>query len=324
MTAAGQITLLIWPDYIDPQNLADFEQQTGIPVRLEIVPSAVEMVERMRAPGPAPDVLVPPEYAARELSEEGLLLELDHSRLPNLAHIENRFKEGRAYDPDCRWSVIKDWGTTGFLYRTDRITETLNSWADFWALAAKYSGRVSVLDSPGEVIGAALKMRGRSYNAVDAPALAKAQADLERLKPHLHSFETNYRPLVLNDEVWLALGWNGDAAALKAVGVPVRYVVPAEGSQVWEDDWAIARAAPHPEAAYAFLNFMLDPKVAAAEARYTRYATGNRQALKLLEAGLREDPATYPLPGVLANLEAGLPLDAAGAKRRGALWTAIR
>lgn len=137
--------------------------------------------------------------------------------------------------------------------------------ADFWRLAENYSGRVTVLDAPGEVIGAALKMRGRSYNTVDAESLAQARTDLLRLKPHLRSFETNYRPLLASGEACLALGWNGDAAALKAEGLPVQYVVPAEGAQVWEDDWAIAAGAPHPE-------------VAAQEARYTRYATGNRAA----------------------------------------------
>jgi len=176
----------------------------------------------------------------------------------------------------------------------------------------------------GEVIGAALKMRGRSYNAADPEALALAQADLLRLKPHLRAFETNYRPLLQSGEAVLALGWNGDAAALNAEGLPVRYVVPAEGSQFWEDDWAIAANAPHPEAAHAFLNFVLRPEVAAQEARYTRYATGNRAALALLDESLRGDPSIYPPAEVIAKLEPGMPLDEAGNRRREALWKEVR
>src|SRR5919108_4443055 len=126
------------------------------------------------------------------------------------------------------------------MYSTDMIYETLRSWADFWRLAEKLSGCVTVLDSSGEVIGAALKMRGHSYNASSPEALAGARDDLLVLKPHLLSFETNYKPLLASGKACLSLGWNGDAAALIAQGIPIRYVVPREGSQIWEDDWAIS------------------------------------------------------------------------------------
>ena len=319
-----ELTLLTWPDYINPLTLLQFKSEFGVRVREEIVPSAVELVERMRQPGPAPDVLCPPDYAVRELGGEGRLMELDHARLPNLEHLEPRFRSGRAHDPEGRVSVVKDWGTTGFMYRTDRIEESPSSWGNFWALAEKYSGRVSVLDSPGEVIGGALKMRGRSYNATDPEAMELARADLLDLRPHLRGFETNYRPRMASGEVWMALGWNGDAAALQAGGIPVQYVVPEEGSQIWEDDWCIASQAPHPEAAYAWLDFVLRPEVAAQEARYTRYATGNRSALALLDGVMRDDLSIYPPSEVLAKLEPGLPLDAEGNRRREELWREVR
>jgi spermidine/putrescine transport system substrate-binding protein len=302
----AELTILSWPDYINPLTLDQFQNEFGVRVTLEIVPSAVELVERMRAQDSMPDVLCPPDYAVRELSGEGRLLLLDHARLPNLEYLDPRFRSGRAHDPEGRVSVIKDWGTTGFMYRLESVRERPQSWADFWQLAEQYSGQLTVLDAPGEVIGAALKMRGRSYNASDPDALADARADLLRLKPHLRAFETNYRPLLAVGEACLALGWNGDAAALNAEGIRVQYVVPAEGSQIWEDDWAIAADAPHPEAAYAFLDFVLRPEVAAQEARYTCYATGNRAALALLDGHMRDDPSIYP-PGEVVQ-KACLPV----------------
>jgi spermidine/putrescine-binding protein len=318
------LTILSWPDYINPLTLEQFQRESGIGVRVEVVPSAVELLDRMRAPGPPPDVLVPPDYAVRELQAEQRLMLLDPARLPHLCHIDPRFRYGRAHDPDGRVSVIKDWGTTGFMYRADRIQAMPRSWADFWALAERYSGRVTVLDSPGEVIGAALKLRGRSYNAVDADALAQAQRDLLRLRSHLYAFETNYRPLLAAGDVDLALGWNGDAVALDAEGVPVQYVVPSEGSQIWEDDWAIAADAPHPEAALAFLDFVLRPDVAAQEACYTRYATGNRAAFALLDEQMRNNPSIYPSEEIVQKLEPGLPLDAEGVRRRDVVWKEVR
>jgi spermidine/putrescine transport system substrate-binding protein len=319
-----ELTLLTWPDYVNPLTLEQFELEFGVRVTVEVVPSAAELVERMRSPESPPDVLVPPDYAVRELGAEGRLLTLDPSRLPNLQHLEPRFRHGRSHDPEGRVSVVKDWGTTGFMYRADVVTESPQSWADFWSLAEKYAGRVTVLDAPGEVVGAALKMRGHSYNATDAEALAQAHADLLRLKPYLRAFETNYRPLLASGEACLALGWNGDAAALNAEGVPVRYVVPSEGSQFWEDDWAIAASAPRPQAAHAFLDFVLRPEVAAQEARYTRYATGNRAALALLDARTRNDPSIYPPADVIQKLEPGLPLDPEGQRRREAVWREVR
>ncbi len=316
----SHLHLLIWPDYISPATLAQFERETGIHVDLEIVPSAVELVNRMKSGGPPPDLLVPPEYAVRELRAEGRLATLDHSRLPNLVHLEARFRTGRPHDPQSRFSIIKDWGTTGFMFRTDKIRESPQSWADFWNIAGKYSGHVTVLDSPGEVIGAALKMRGCSYNASSPNELAAVRADLLRLKPHLCSIDTNYRPLLASGEAWLSLGWNGDAAALRSDGIPVWYVIPSEGSQIWEDDWAIAAGSPQVEAAHVFLNFVLRPDVAVQEALYTRYATGNRSALALLGEDVRNDHSTYPPSILLEKLEAGIPLDAAAQQRRKAVW----
>ncbi|HEX6287970.1 MAG TPA: spermidine/putrescine ABC transporter substrate-binding protein [Herpetosiphonaceae bacterium] len=318
------LTILSWPDYINPLTIEQFQRAFEIAVTVEVVPSAVELIERMRAPGPPPDVLVPPDYAVRELHAEHRLLALDPARLPNLHYIDPRFRYGRAHDPYGQVSVVKDWGTTGFMYRRDMIREQPRSWADFWQLAERYSGHVTVLDSPGEVIGAALKLLGHSYNAVDEAALAQARADLLNLKPHLRAFETNYRPLLASGAVYLALGWNGDAAALLADDVPVQYVVPVEGSQIWEDDWAIAAEAAHPEAAYTFLDFVLRPDIAAQEARYTRYATGNRSALALLDEQTRHDRSIYPSPEILQKLEPGLPLDAEGYARREALWKEVR
>ena len=319
-----KLTLLTWPDYISSQTLQQFEAEFGVPVELAIVPSAVELVEQMQTPVPDVDVLVPPDYAVRELGAQGRLLNLDHTLLPNLEHLEARFFQSRAHDPETHVSVIKDWGTTGFMYRTDMIYETPESWADFWRLAEKLSGRVTVLDSPGEVIGAALKMHGQSYNASSPDALASARDDLSQLKPHLLAFETNYKPLLVSGKADLSLGWNGDAAALIAQGIPIRYVLPSEGSQIWEDDWAIAADAPHPDIAHTFINFVLRPEIAAQEARYTRYATGNHSGRALLDEEMRDDPSTYPPPELLAKLEYGMPFEADGQRRREQLWSEVR
>ena len=318
-----QLTLLTWPDYISPRTLEQFEAEYQTKVNVEIVPSAVELMERMKS-GAKPDVLCPPDYAVRELGAEGLLAKLDHAQLPNMEHLEKRFQLDRPHDAESRISIIKDWGTTGFMYRTDMIYEAPKSWADFWRLAEKFSGRVTVLDSPGEVIGAALKMRGHSYNASSPDLLAGARDDLLNLRSHLLAFETNYKPLLISGEACMSLGWNGDAAALIEREMPIEYVIPSEGSQIWEDDWAIAAGAPNLDLAHIFLNFVLRPEIAAQEAMYTRYATGNQSALKLLDKEMRNNTSTYPPDEILEKLEAGVPLNEDGRRMREEVWNEIR
>ncbi len=244
MTTRRSIKVLTWPDYIDPRSIREFESEFGVRVEVSTVPSSAELVDRMRTNSAHIDVLVPPDYAVRELESLRRLDLLDHSRLTNLRHIERRFRKDRAYDPGSRVSVIKDWGTTGFMYRSDIVTGNPRSWADFWKLAEDYSGRVTVLDSPTEVIGAALKLRGHPFYSTAPADLESARIDLLRLRPHLLAFETNCKPLLASGDACLSLGWNGDAATLMAQGVPVLYVIPAEGSQIWEDAWAVPRAAP--------------------------------------------------------------------------------
>jgi spermidine/putrescine transport system substrate-binding protein len=318
------LVLLTWPDYLSLEGIAEFEAEFDLALELEIVASADELLARMRRPGPAPDLLCPPDYAVRQLQTERLLLTVDKRKLPNLSHLAPEFQLGRPHDPKGEVSVIKDWGTTGYLVRTDLVAEPGRSWADFWNLAERHPGRVSLLDSQSEVIGAALKLRGHSYNAEDEPALAEARQELLRLKPTIGYFETGYRPLLESGQVVLALGWNGDAASLKAAGLSLAYVIPEEGSQIWEIDWAIAAGAPNPAEAHNFIDYQLRPEVAAREAAFTRYATPNASAFEQLDPRIRTDPGTYPSEEVMARLEYGMPLTPTGARRRAVLWAEIR
>jgi spermidine/putrescine transport system substrate-binding protein len=125
------LTILTWPDYIDPQTLQQFEVEFNVTINLAIVPSAVELVERMQAAGPEVDVLVPPDYAVRELNEQNLLAILDHSRLPNLKHLAPRFRMGRPHDPN----PLSAWSKTG---------EPLDSCiARIWFMNRRTHGQIS-------------------------------------------------------------------------------------------------------------------------------------------------------------------------------------
>ena len=147
------------------------------------------------------------------LAEANLLEPIDYSKLPNVEkNIDQRF-QGLPYDPEDEFSVPKDWGTTGFVYRTDMVKEKPTAWKEFFDLAkGPYSGKVTVLDGIPEVVGSTLVMLGYSYNSEDEAELEEAKQQLIDLKPHLLAItSTEYKQLLTSGKAVMSLGWNGDA-----------------------------------------------------------------------------------------------------------------
>jgi spermidine/putrescine-binding protein len=252
-----------------------------------------------------------------------MLQRLDLTLIPNFAGIQERFRVGRAHDPNSEYSVTKDWGTTGILWQPDRVVEAPQSWADFWALAPQYSGQIVVVEARDEVIAAALKLLGYSLNDQDPAHLAEAGEKLMELRPHV-VIVTDYFEMFRQGTIVMGLGWSGDAALLsEALGVETSYTNPAEGSMLWEDDWCIPSLAPHPRNAHTFINYVLQPEVAAAECAYLAYATVVEAALPLLDTSTRNNPTIYPPPDVMSRLELASPATGEALRLRESIWAAF-
>jgi spermidine/putrescine transport system substrate-binding protein len=232
----------------------------------------------------------------------GVLEELDHSKIPNLANVDPAFLD-LPFDPGNRFSVPKDYGTTGYGYRSKLVKEEMKSWEDFFALASKYSGRYTVLDSAPEVVGAALKMLGYSYNSVEASELSEASDVLVKFKPHVRKITSSMREIMISGEAYISLTWNGEIGYVALDAADARYVVPTEGSEVWTDNWSIVADPPHPAAAHAYLNWHLQPKVQALDTAYHYYGDVVEGAEEYLDPALANDPSIYPPPEVAAKLE---------------------
>lgn len=321
---APLLNLHNWPEYINPQTLEDFRRDTGIFVNQTIFGSNEELLEQLTGASAGPyDLIAPTDYMVRTLIERGLVSALNHELLPNLQNVQAAFRSGRSHDPQGRYSVTKNWGTTGLIVRGDRVPEPVTSWADLWDLAPKYSGRIVVVEARDEVLGAALKLLGYSFSDSEPAHLAEAQARLLALRPHV-GLSSDYFKMFRDGVVVLGIGWNGDAFIIRQeYQTPVSYVIPAEGSLLWEDDWCVPAAALHSRNAHLFINYLLQPEVAAQEARYLGYATVVEPALPLLDDALRTDPNLYPPPDVMRRLERLEPLDAEAIERREAVWAAF-
>lgn len=326
----GSLLLYNWPDYIAPETLEAFGKECNVQVTQDFYSSNEDLLAKVTAGGTGYDVVAPTGYAVELLRDKDLLLKLDHAALPNMKYLAPEFATGRPHDPNSDYSVTKNWGTLGVMWNTEKVTEDITSWADLWKIAPKYSGKIIVVDSSPDVIGAALKLIGAPWNSADKAELDKALEKLIELKPHIRSFDTNYFGRLANDEVYIVVGYNGDAFNVNAQRAEankpesIKYVVPSEGSNVWEDSWAILKDAPHPKAALAFINFLLDPKVQGWETNYTHYASPVLDADKYIDPDVRSNPAVYPSEEAIKKLEPTINLPADILQYREEIWTKLK
>ena len=320
------LNLYNWSDYDDPNTIKAFQAKfPSVTLAQDTYASNEDMLAKIEAGAKGYDIVVPTGYMVQIMIAKNLLYPIDHDLLPNYKNIDARFTQS-GYDTGNRYSVPKDWGTTGFGFRKDKISEPMSTWKDFFGLAPKYSGKISVLDGANETIGSALKYLGYSYNSDNDSELAKARSTLLSFKPHVKVItSSDYKSLLTKGDVWYSMGWNGDFAALQAQTPtpPVQYVIPDEGSEFWVDTWAILKTAPNPVAAHAFINFILDPAIEAQECNYTAYANPETAALANIKDAIKSDPTVYPSPATLAKLESNKP-SAKGQRMRDQIYTEFK
>jgi spermidine/putrescine transport system substrate-binding protein len=324
-----QLNLYTWSGYDDPQNITDFKAEFGVETWHEdYYASNEELLAKLQAGAGGYDIAVPTAEYTPAMVEGGYLQKLDWSRIPNAKYINPTFK-GLPWDPNDEWQLPKHFGTTGVLYRSKIVKEPVTSWKEFFDLATgKYSGKVVIVDSMGDVFPMPLKMAGKSVNSAVKEDLDAARVILLDLAPHVLALDSdNYGDKLASEEAVLALGWTGEMPALREdpATADIRYVVPSEGSIFWLDTWVMLQDAPNPNAAYAFLNFIHEPERAAKEAIFNGYGTPNDGANEFLAAEtLRtgvpylEDPIYYPTAEAMKNLE-GLT-DQSGNPQRIDIW----
>jgi spermidine/putrescine transport system permease protein len=294
------LNVYIWSNYIAPETVRRFEQRHGVRVNVDLYDTNEALLAKIQAGNAAYDVICPSNYSIQILRAQDLLLPLDHSALPHRVNLEPALLD-KAYDPGNRYSMPYLWGTCGIGY-DQRRTGPVDSWDALWD--ARFKGRILMLDDARETIGAALKRRSRSLNATDEGWLRDAQRQLIDQKPLVRVYDSgSFDAALLSGDVWLAQGWSGQLAKVRAENPDLEYVVPKEGSSLFVDSLAIPRSAPHPELAHAFLDFVMEAEVAAEICRTMQYSTPNRAAVALLPPEITGNPAIFPPPDVLSRVE---------------------
>jgi len=306
------LNLYIWSDYLAPNTLSDFEKQTGIKVHVAYYDTNETLETKLLAGSSGYDVVVPTASYFERLIKAGAFLVLDKSKLPNLKNMDAQLMARvTQHDPDNAHGVIYLWGTNGIGYNEKMVKALmpdapLDSWSLVFdpAVAAKVAKcGISVLDSPAEMIRAVYSYLGKDPNSQSAEDLAAAESVLSKIRPFIRNIHSSeYIEALANGDLCIAVAYNGDVMQARDrahdanKGIDIKYSVPKEGSILWFDMLAIPKDAPDPDSAYAFLNYMMDPKVIADVSNFKRYADANAAAQALVLPEVKNDPGIYPTP----------------------------
>jgi spermidine/putrescine transport system substrate-binding protein len=317
-----QLYMYNWSDYVSPTNIDKFKQQFGVEkFQYDTFANNEELLAKLQAGATGYDIAAPTAEYVPAMVEGGYLKKLDWSRIPNQKYIDPAFL-GLPWDPNNEWQLPKDFGTTGIMYRTKLVPEPLTSWQEFYDLATtKYSGKVIVVDSMGDVFVMPLKMMGKSLNSTEKADLDEARKILMGLAPHVLALDSDtYAQKLANEEAVMALTWTGGLSDLQAdpATEDADYIVPSEGTLFWLDTWVMLNDAPNPNAAYAFLNFIHDPEIQAEETNYNFYGSPNDEAKKYIDPAILANEAVFPSAEAMKNLEGAV--DTSGNQQRIDIW----
>ena len=314
---AGKVlNLYIWSDYLAPTTLPRFEKQTGIKVNAVYYDTNETLAAKLLAGGGGYDIVMPTaSYFERQI-KAGMYLPLDKSKLPNLKNMDPQLMAKVAFhDPGNAHGVIYLWGTNGIGYNEKKVKELLSDAPlDSWRMVfdPKVASKlakcgISVLNSPAEMMRAVFSYLGKDPNSQSPEDLAQAEAVLLKIRPYIRSINSSeYIDALANGDLCVAVAYNGDVMQARDraqdanKGIEIKYSIPKEGTILWFDVLAIPKDAPHPESAYAFINFVMTPEVIGEITNFKGYANANAGAKPL--ASVKNDPGIYPTPELLPKL----------------------
>jgi spermidine/putrescine transport system substrate-binding protein len=297
-----ELNVYNWDTYIGEDTLENFTDETGIAVRYDLYASNDELFAKLREGNPGYDVIFPSnDYVERMIAAE-MLMPLDHGKIPNRSNVDPAFADP-AFDPGRKHSMPYFWGTIGIGYR--KSVADPKAWADMFA-SDQYAGRMSLLND-SDVIEVALKYLGYSLNSGDPMEIDEAARVLIEAKPMIKAFAPDTgQDLLIAGEVDVCMEWNGDILQVMEEDDDLAYVVPEEGSILWEDDMCIPKGGPNPDNAHAFINYILTGEVHGAIAEYIRYPCPNAAALDYIPEADKNNPSLYPPREVLERCEVSI------------------
>jgi spermidine/putrescine transport system substrate-binding protein len=302
-----------WGDYDAPDVLKAYTSKLGPTIKMSSFGSNEEMIAKLvAAKGTSGyDIVVPTGVFIPQMVENKLLEKFNRDLIPNIKYMDSAFL-GRQWDPDNEYSICKAWGTTGFVYDKTVVKRELKTWNDFLDAAQnEASGKTSMLDDPAELTGVYFWANGIDWNTTDKKQLDAAEDFLvNKLAKHVSAFNSYPGSDAIPQSTQALIHvWNGDARqGMMTSKEPDKWqwVLGAPNTELWMDNWAIAAGAPHPEAAHAFINYVLTPENALKEVDYIGYHTGAKDIQAAAEkAEMEKLDMVFFTPDQLTTMHTG-------------------
>ncbi|MGR3806656.1 spermidine/putrescine transport system substrate-binding protein [Pasteurella testudinis DSM 23072] len=294
------VYLYTWTEYVPSGLLDNFTKETGIKVIVSSLESNETMYARLKTLGKngGYDVIAPSNYFVSKMRKEGMLLPLDHSKLPVLKELDPNLLN-KPYDPNNEYSLPQILGAPGIAYNSDVVdAEKITSWGDLWN--PEYKDKLQLLDDAREIFNLALLKLGEDPNTTDPEVIKKAYEELLKLRPNVLAFSSdNPANAFVAGEVDLGMLWNGSAYIARKDGAPINLLWPKEGPVLWVDTLAIPTTAQNPDGAHKLINYLLSAEVAKELALEIGYPTPNLEAQKLLPPEMVNDSSLYPPAEIL-------------------------
>ncbi|MDR1395581.1 MAG: spermidine/putrescine ABC transporter substrate-binding protein [Deltaproteobacteria bacterium] len=299
-----QLNLFIWSEYMDPEVISGFEKRFNVKVRLDYYESNEEMIAKLQSGLQGTyDLIVPSTYYIPALTNLNLIQPLNHELLPNLGNLMPQYTQ-LDVDPGNKFTVPYQWGTSGLVTRTESPLQP--TWKHLFDPKSNL-GNFLIFDTARDALGSALKSMGYSANTTDLQQIkAAGQLLIEtKKKPTFMGFDSGVGGLakVVGQVAVLAQVYSGEAIRASKEEENISYLIPEEGCEQWMDVLVIPKGAPHLDLAHQFLNYTLEPEVAAKLASFNNYATPNEKALAFISDEDKNNPGMYPPEELKSKME---------------------
>lgn len=296
-----ELNIYNWSDYIAEDTIPNFEREFGVKVNYDTYEDNEALLAKLQSGATGYDLVVPTGYMVEIMLKQGLLAPINHENIPNLSGVSKELADP-PFDPGRKHTVPWQWGTTGFAYNSKKVPGKVDSWKLLWD--PTYRGKITMLDDMRSAISVALKLLGYSLNSTSEKELMEAKKLLLEQKPLVKAYiSAPVKSLLISGEVWLSQLWVGDTLMAKDENDDIEYCIPKEGCEIWDDNLAIPKTAPHKYTAEVWMNYSLRPEVSAAVSNYVHYATPVEAAKKLINKEDLSNPGIYPSPEVMKRLE---------------------
>lgn len=322
----GEVIVYNWGEYIDPETIDMFEEETGIKVIYDEFETNETMYPKVESGAASYDVVCPSDYMISKMIENDMLAELNFDNMPNAkANIgEQYYEQSKGFDPDNKYSVPYCWGTVGILYNQTMVDEPITSWAQLWD--EKYADNILMQDSVRDAFMVAEKLHGFSLNTVDPEELETAKNSLIEQKPLVQAYVIDQvRDKMIGGEAAIGVIYSGEAIYTQRENPDLVYVIPEEGTNVWIDSWVVLKDAPNKENAEKFIDFMCRSDIAVKNFEYITYSTPNDAARELIEdEDIKNSEIAFPDLSQYNNLEVYVYLGEEGDALYNEMWKEVK